>query len=203
MLTEYVYAGQMQQRPAPRGGGMFKREWFEFVDHVPEKARRVRFWDMAGTVKSSMNQDPDYTVGTLLATTGDGRFYVEDVIRGRWSPGQNQKIVKSTAQMDGRSTSVRMEQEPGASGIEVIYNYTRALVGFNFRGRRASGAKEDNWEPFAIQCEYGNVYLLRASWNKEWLNEMCNVPFAKHDDQADSAAGGFNELTKKRVARAK
>lgn len=34
----YAEASQLQQRPAPRGGGMFKRDWFKFVDEIPEGA---------------------------------------------------------------------------------------------------------------------------------------------------------------------
>src|SRR4030095_639396 len=38
-----------QGRPVPLAGEMFQRGWFEVVDKAPEDARRVRFWDKAGS----------------------------------------------------------------------------------------------------------------------------------------------------------
>jgi hypothetical protein len=35
-LGSYGAAGQLQQRPAPREGGMFKRKWFEVVTRAAE-----------------------------------------------------------------------------------------------------------------------------------------------------------------------
>jgi hypothetical protein len=40
-------AGQLQQRPSPEGGGLFKREWFRYTDEKP-KLMRVR---AAGTLR--------------------------------------------------------------------------------------------------------------------------------------------------------
>jgi hypothetical protein len=47
--TAYAVAGQYQQRPAPREGGIFKRGWFGLVDAVPAGARRCRGWDLAAS----------------------------------------------------------------------------------------------------------------------------------------------------------
>lgn len=35
-LGSYGFAGQYQQRPAPAGGGLFKREWFQVVPFPPD-----------------------------------------------------------------------------------------------------------------------------------------------------------------------
>ena len=50
-LGTYGAAGQLQQRPAPRDGGMFRRGWWTTVDAVPAGGRTVRAWDLAGTRK--------------------------------------------------------------------------------------------------------------------------------------------------------
>ena len=34
-LGSYAYAGQYQQRPSPRGGGLFKRSWWKYYDELP------------------------------------------------------------------------------------------------------------------------------------------------------------------------
>ena len=35
MLGSAAYAGQYQQRPAPAGGTIFEREWFQYYDQLP------------------------------------------------------------------------------------------------------------------------------------------------------------------------
>jgi predicted phage terminase large subunit-like protein len=56
-------AGQLQQRPTPRGGGKFKRHWFEVVSAIPPCHRFVRYWDKACLVAS-----------TQIATSKGPRF---------------------------------------------------------------------------------------------------------------------------------
>jgi hypothetical protein len=64
-LGPYGTAGQLQQRPAPEGGGLFKREWFKYADAVPAIVRRVRGWDTAGTEGGG-----DYTAGVQASVKG-------------------------------------------------------------------------------------------------------------------------------------
>ncbi len=66
-MGSYAVAGQFQQRPVPREGGLFKREWFEgkFITAAPAATKWVRHWDLAATaeqdgkeVEISLPQDP-------------------------------------------------------------------------------------------------------------------------------------------------
>lgn len=109
-LDEYGTASQMQQRPAPEGGGLFKRTWFEFVDEVPVGGVVCRGWDMAGSEGSG-----DWTAGVKIRQDG-GLYYVEDVRRGQWGPHTAEKEMVLTAQFDGKGTRQREELEPGAAG---------------------------------------------------------------------------------------
>jgi hypothetical protein len=57
-MTSHAAAGQLQQRPTAREGGLFKREWFANpVKYVPEGLQRVRSWDLASA--SDPKADPD------------------------------------------------------------------------------------------------------------------------------------------------
>lgn len=177
-------------------GTLFKRFWFsKFLDESPVDLFRCRFWDFAASQGKG-----DWTVGTKLGLDGDGRTVVEDVVRGQWGPHQVEKILKQTAELDGHDVMIRLEQEPGASGKTVVENYIRLLVGFDVKAVSATGPKAARWIPLAAQAEAGNVILLSRPWNSVWVDEMCGVPGTKHDDQADSAAGAFNELAKTPVS---
>jgi phage terminase large subunit-like protein len=73
-MTSHAAAGQLQQRPTAREGGLFKREWFSNpLRRVPyEKLNLVRAWDLASA--SDPSNDPDYTVGLLMGRDCDTRM---------------------------------------------------------------------------------------------------------------------------------
>jgi uncharacterized protein len=61
-MGSYATAGQLQQRPSPRGGGMFRREWFAVVDAAPAGCTWVRGWDLAATASAGAA----WTAGVLM-----------------------------------------------------------------------------------------------------------------------------------------
>ena len=190
-MSDYWWNALYQGQPIPPGGRVFKRAWFGIIDARPARASiKLRFWDTASRADRG-----DWTVGTLMSKTPEGVFYIEDVVRGRWATAEVEKVILQTCKLDGHDISVRMEQEPGASGKAMIAVYGRMLAGYDFKGIASRIKKELTWEPLARQSEVGNVLLCRGGWNAAWLDEMENVPNRKgHDDQADSASGAFNEI---------
>lgn len=192
-LGSYASAGQLQQRPAPRDGGMFKRRWFEVVDAIPLGCAKVRKWDLAASLDAP-GRDPDWTVGTLLARDTNGVFYVEDVIRFRGTPLDVEQAIKNTAASDGHEVQIVLPKDPGQAGKAQAEGMVRMLAGFNVKAEPETGSKEARAAPFAAQCEAGNVKVKRAQWNEAWFDELELFPFGAHDDQIDSAAGAFSEL---------
>jgi len=198
-----IFETQDNQNPQPDDGVLFRREWFKVVEALPVQGRvaSTRFWDCAAT-EAEPGKDPDYTVGVRVSRFADGMVYVEDVVRGRWSPHGVDQIITQSAQLDGRAVRVREEQEPGASGKSVIAARTRLLAGFDYAGVIPSGSKVTRWRPLAAQAEAGNVCVVRGPWNQAFLEELMVVPQAKHDDQADAVAGAFEAVvTRRKQAR--
>jgi predicted phage terminase large subunit-like protein len=187
-------------------GRMFKRAWFSTIaeDELPEKLSRVRHWDLAATEtpegkEARAQGDPDWTAGLLLSRDDAGILYVEDVVRGRWSPARVEQVVQDVARNDdGRGVPITMEQEPGASGKSLISHYRRQiLAGFNFRGRTSSGSKEVRAATIAARAEHGEVVLVEADWTEEFLDELAEFPEGLHDDQVDALSGAYESLTGK------
>ena len=196
-LGSYGSAGQLQQRPAPREGGMFQRGWFVIVDAIPADARRARYWDLAATREQAKN-DPDWTVGARVAVK-DGVYYVESLVRLRGTPHDVERAVKQTAELDGLGVPIWMEQEPGSSGKTVIDHYARhVLPGFAFRGDRVTGSKETRAEPMSAAAEAGNLRLVRGPWNRDFLDEVESFPMSTHDDQVDAVSGAIQKLSRPR-----
>lgn len=186
-----VFEALYQGRPTPLEGGMFRRSWARFGPRFPDDARRCRYWDKAATSGGG-----DWTVGVLMAEY-DGRYCVEDVVRLQGSPQEVQSRIRATADMDGYDVSIRMEQEPGSSGVDVIDLYSRRiLTGFDFRPEKVTGDKATRANGLAAAMEAGNVDLVRASWNRDLLDELAAFPLGAHDDQVDAMSGAFRELSR-------
>jgi len=187
-LGSYAFAGQHQQRPAPREGGIFDRAWFSIVRAAPADARRVRYWDKAGTECGGA-----FTAGVRMSTKG-GIYYVEDVVRGQWSSGKRNRAIRTTAEIDGHETHVWVEQEPGSGGKESAEYTIQELAGFTVRAERPTGDKVERAQPLSAQAEAGNVVLVKGQWNEAFLAELELFPNGAYKDQADAASGAFNKL---------
>ena len=199
-LGSYGVAGQLQQRPAPRGGGMFKREWFELVADYPREMTFIRYWDKAAT--EAGRGTTAHTAGVLGAVDRQRTFYILDVVRGQWSAGERDKIMKQTAILDasiyglGNPAAVKIwvEQEPGSGGKESAESTVKLLAGYPCYADKVTGAKEIRAHPLASYSEAGNVKLLKADWNKGYLDRMCFFPMGTYKDETDATSGAFNHL---------
>ena len=180
---------------ARQTGDIFHREWFEVVDVLPSNCQIVRRWDPAATEAKNGN-DPDWTAGALMARSSSGTFYVVDMRRLRGTPGAVEQLVAQTARLDGKGVAIRMEQEPGSSGVQMIDHYRRlVLPGYDFRGVRSTGSKVQRAGPLSSQAEAGNVKLVRGPWINAFLDELEEFPLGVHDDQVDAASGALADLT--------
>lgn len=191
----YFWSALFQQRPRPRDGGFFKWAWFEkaFVDAAPVNLVRVRYWDTAGTEGGG-----DWTVGVLMGRCEAGLYWILDVTRGQWSPGRRATEMRAAAERDGPAVRQWLERESGVGGADRTRDLTRTLAGFPVSVEPATGSKEFRAEPFAAQCEAGNVRVVRAPWNKTLLDELLGFPTGAHDDQVDAASGAFNKLANRK-----
>lgn len=183
-----------------RKGNMFKREWFDEVDSVPQYARTVRFWDMAATDpnKSKTKKrtgEPDSTAGCKMSEY-KGIYYIQDYEVFQKAPGESQAIQKKNAGLDGKRVKVRMEQEPGSSGIITTDHYKEHVFnGFDFDGVRSTGSKVERANPLSAMAEKGKVKILKNCRNKElFLSQAEGFPGGAHDDVVDATSGAFAYL---------
>lgn len=176
------------------GKGLFKREWLtQFVDAAPV-GRAVRYWDKAGS------EHGDYSVGCLVIEA-NGLFYIADVVRGRWTPLQRNRVIEQTAELDAvrfarANLELWLEHEPGHNAKEVAALASRQLARFAPRFDHVNKGKEVRARPLSAQCEAGNVRIVRGPWNREFIDELVNFPpeSSGHDDQVDAASGALNKL---------
>lgn len=193
IMGSFAVAGQFQQRPTLREGGLFKRKWFKVVQSAPPGTRWIRYWDLAAT-KDQVGSKAAYTVGLKLGRTPERRFIVGDVYRGRAEGQGVRNMIKNTAKSDGPQIEIGLPQDPGAAGKIVAQDMILMLAGYIVSATRESGDKVQRAEPVAAQAEAGNIDLLEGDWNEIFLNELQDFPGSEFKDQADALSGAFSKL---------
>lgn len=189
----YAEAGQLQQRPVPRGGGLFKESWWRRYKVVPAGGADVRGWDLAATEGGGK-----YTVGARIKKVG-GAYYITDIRRGQWGPAKVKAEIRRAAEDDGHSVDQDFPQDPGQAGKAQVLDFVQALDGYVARSSPESGDKETRALPLAAQCEAGNVYLPEsAPWVDEFIKEASLFPVGEYTDQIDACSRAYHRLLTKR-----
>ncbi len=188
-----TWSALYQQRPAPPDGALLKPALIRLIDVLPRDMQMVRGWDLAATEETS-NKKPDWTVGGLLGRDALGRFYICDVNRFRGGPLEVETAIKGTAALDGPAVHISVPQDPGQAGKVQAFHMIQMLAGYNVEATPETGSKVTRASPFAAQVEGGNVFMLRAPWNKALTDEMKMFPNGSFDDQVDALSRAFHRL---------
>lgn len=177
-------------------GGYFYRKWFSpFLKEAPP-GTKVRFWDLAASPKTATT-DPDWTAGALVSKDKDGIYYLEHLVRTQDTAQVVEQLIRQTADIDGPEVSVILEQEPGASGLQVLDYYRRhVLADRNLKAYKPSGPKESRIAIVSSHAEAHNLKLVQGDWIRDFLDEAELFPEGTHDDQLDAVAGAISMLQK-------
>lgn len=194
----YAVAGQFQQNPVPRGGGLFKKEWFIIKEAAPIGCKWARGWDLAATKSATAA----FTAGVLIGRAPDGTFWIGDSTRIQGTPKEVEQLLKATASQD-RSTygPVRgsLPKDPGQAGKAQSQYLIGQLAGFDYHASPETGDKETRAAPLAAQAEAGNVFIVNGPWVKAFLDEATLFPVGKFKDQVDAASRAFAELVRDNI----
>lgn len=191
-MGSYAVAGQFQQRPAPRSGGLFKRHWFPIVKAVPAGSYAVRAWDLAATDEEEQ-EDPAWTATVKLwYHPGLGKFTLSHVERMRASPLAVESSILHVAQIDGKHVPIFIPQDPGQAGKAQSHYMIRRLAGYIIESKPETGSKTDRALAPAVQAEAGNVALLEGPWNAMFLDEVCLFPNSRYKDMTDAFSSAFH-----------
>lgn len=195
---EYSVAGQMQQSPSPRGGGMFKLDKAQIVNVLPPNLLfRTRGWDFAGTTKSTS----PFTAGVAMGLGAqDNYLYIFDVVRWRMKIHECEQAVVLVAKSDGTAIHQDMPQDPGQSGLSQVNSLSGDLGGLRFSFSPESGDKAFRASPLAAYWNVGKVRLLKAPWNQAFLAEIGKFPAGMFKDQVDGGSRAYARIVKKKKA---
>lgn len=192
-LGSYAYAGQMQQQPAPAGGGILKDEWWTYFNVPPQMTHRIIFADTAQKTKEAS----DYSVFQCWGYTSKKQAALIDQVRGKWEAPELLVVArafweKHKAQNDaGSLRSFKVEDK--VSGTGLIQTLKRE--GIPISGIQRNVDKLTRVMDAAPYIESGNVLLPeRAPWLSDFIAECSAFPNGAHDDQIDAMCDAVSAL---------
>ena len=182
------YDGQHQQRPVPSGGVMFDTSKIEILPAMPTNIKRAgRGWDLAASELGA------WTPGVKIVHTADDRWGIVDVVRFRAGPGEVERRMLDIAKnVDGKLVPIVGPKDPGQAGVSQAAALTKMLAGFMAYFMPQTGDKVVRATPFARQVAVGNVFMVQADWNDDYIAELKSFPRGKYKDQVDATSEIFN-----------
>lgn len=198
-LGSYGYAGQMQQRPSPAEGGMFKRHWWRrYVGVPPQWSRMLASWDMR--FSDSEEAATSYVVGQVWGCDGADRYLLGQ-IRARLSFTESVRAVRALSAWQPQARARLVEDK--ANGPAVIDTLKREITGLV--KIQPEGGKEVRAAAVEPVVEAGNVYLPAGEFIPAppgyeptrvdaFIDECAVFPNGAHDDQVDAMTQALNWL---------
>ena len=190
---DYGWNALYQQRPIPKTGAYFSPDKITIEPFMPQIVRKVRAWDLASTKNGG-----DHTVGILLGKDVDNKIWILDMVRGQYDSGTRDRIIKQTAEIDGRDVRIRLPQDPGQAGKSQKLHLAQLLEGYPMVFLPISGSKQLRADPIGSQIAIGNVFMLKNEWNRILLDELRSFPLGKNDDIVDALSDAYSELSRAR-----
>ncbi|QDP67011.1 MAG: putative terminase large subunit [Prokaryotic dsDNA virus sp.] len=198
-MGAYAWAGQMQQRPSPLGGGILKDEWWNYYDVLPRLTHRTIYADTAQKTKEQNDWSVFQCWGKIRET---GQIVLIDQVRGKWEAPElltqarafwnKHKSYPGESRMIGALRAFKVEDK--VSGTGLIQTLKRE--GIPMLAIQRDTDKITRALDAAPQIEAGNVMLPRnASFLSGLLAEASAFPNGVHDDQLDPMFDAISEMT--------
>jgi predicted phage terminase large subunit-like protein len=201
------YAGQLQQRPMPAGGGMFQDKWWRFYRKSENDLEvGVRPHGSSQHIAVVLPESFDEIITSLDANfkEADDNDFVALQTWGR--KGSNKYLLaryKARVGFIGTCDAIRVaarqrygktqrcpskhlveDKANGPAIIETLKDKISGMLAVN-----PEGGKESRASAVSPQVEAGNVFLPDgAPWLDEFIGEHSGFPKAAHDDEVDACS---------------
>ncbi len=188
-----AFASQYQQRPAPAGGAIFRREWWQYFSTPPaELSRIVLSLDCA----FKGNAGNDYSAATIWGESKAG-FFLLFAVRGRWEFPELKRRIFLLASEWRPHTILIEDAASGQSAIQELRDTSLPILPV-----KPLSGKVERANAVTPIVESGRVFLpAAAGWLADFLDEMSAFPAAAHDDFVDSATQALNYLRRNSIPR--
>lgn len=189
-LGSYGTAGQLQQRPAPKGGGILQRDCYKFIKRqlLPKFFAHYISWDTAAT-DNEANDPTGATVWGLSRERGkEGMFKLGQLEEWLAVPSLLKRIPEFAGQFP--PGSIQLIETAGPSGLAAFQQLRQStklhLVPVD--PKELGGGKTERARLAATYLEQGLVWLIEDDPdNEKFLGMSDSFPKCKPRDVVDSA----------------
>jgi len=204
-LGPYGFAGQYQQAPTPRGGGIFKREWWQLWGNPddPDDPQFKKFPAceyIIGSLDTAYTQktENDFSAMTVWGVYYDRYDMPKAILMNAWRDRLAlHDLVERTAATSRRFKIDRLLIESKAAGISVSQELQRlhAAEGYGLQLVDPKGG-DKTARAYAIQHLFAAemIYAPDRDWADMVITEMSSFPRAPHDDLVDSVTQALKHL---------
>ena len=216
-LGPYQSAGQLQQRPEPKGGGIFKRDWWQLWedDKFPPFEYILASLDTAYTEKEENDPSAITVWGVFTHKLNqpkrlvfrDGSVYDDFLtsetaqrimLMNAWQGRlEIHELIEKVAEICQKMKVDRLLIESKASGISVAQELRRMYTGTNFAVQLMDPKSQDKVaRAYSIQHLFseGLIYAPDRSWSDMVITQCSSFPKGKHDDLVDTVSQALRYL---------
>jgi len=187
-MGSFRFNAVYQGNPMEPEGGVFLRKWFrnskvpdKKMDEMIKELPSLRYWDLGAS-----GEEGDNTAANLSYYDGEFLYFRKQLNKGLTPLQVNNYFVDVTLR-DGKETTVRIEQEPGASSKVLINKFSHhpKLKGHRIRSDKVRNAGDKLTRSFDLQslAEDGKVLIAESIFD-EVVNEL--VEFTGEDGGTDN-----------------
>ena len=209
-LGPWAAAGQLQQRPEPKGGGVIKREWWQLWDNdvYPPLEYIIASIDTAYTMKTE-NDFSAMTVwgifsGDVVAQNvkGGERTYAQKapcaMLMNAWQERlELHELVVKVAETCKRMKVDKLLIENKASGYSVAQEIRRLFGHEDWAVQLIDPKGQDKLARlYSVQHLFaeGMIYAPDKSWADTVITQVSTFPKGKHDDLVDTVSQSLRHL---------
>lgn len=192
-LGSYASAGQLQQRPMPKGGGILKAEWWEpwEDDYLPEIEYVLQSWDTAFSTKEKTSYSARTTWG-VFRRNGQINAIAMDMWYGRVSYPELRRIAQE-AYYEYDPDAVLIEKK--ASGQSLLQDLR--MAGIPVIEYMPDRDKEARAHASSALLEDGRIWFpSNRKWAKNLIDICAAFPAGDNDDIVDTCTQAWLRLRK-------
>lgn len=180
-LGSYATAAQLQQRPSPEAGGIFKRHWWQFYTMMPQDLDFIfQSWDMSfKDVRAS-----SFVSGQVWGIKGSNRYLLDQIHERLGFTDTLKAFLRLTARWPAAVAKYIEDKANGTAVIDTVKDHVPGVIAI-------SPTESKQARAFAItpECEAGNVWLPHPSicnWIDGFIEELAQFPNSAYNDQVDA-----------------
>jgi predicted phage terminase large subunit-like protein len=210
-LGPYGTAGQLQQNPVPRGGGIIKSHWWETwppegeqLDRQGRPLKTLSYPEMEfiiGSVDTAMTEkeENDFSAMTVWGVWYNQYDIPQVMLMEAWEERlEFHDLVTKIIGICNKRKLSRLLVEGKNTGYSVVQEIKRLCAGGGFQvfAEPVKGDKIARAHSVVPMFAAGQVWAPDRKWSQKVIDNCASFPKAQHDDLVDTVTQALSHMRK-------